>query len=422
MEKLLILLVVVLGIVAIGQYMRVYQLAAAARGKREEDISQGDNKFNANMMVIFMVGFYALFIWLLAKYGNGGLPEAATEHGKETDWLLNINWLIIISVFFLTQTLLFVFAWKYYYRPDRKALFYPHNNKLELIWTVIPSAVLAVVIILGLKTWISIMFPGDGNGVTEIEVYSEQFGWTARYGGEDNKLGRADYKLKTGLNPLGVVTSQTIADRIAGIDEEVAMLNERLEKEILPDWQVSELESKISRLQRIKNRIMDLAQVIKADETNWDEVAADDVVTKEVHLIVGQEYEFVFRSQDVIHSAYVPHFRLQMNTVPGQKTVFRFKPTITTAEMRQKTNNPEFDYILLCNKICGAGHNAMSMKIVVQTEEEFRQWMDEQTRFDGDPVKEKPATEVEAGNVEEVQNQESVDSVATVEGENISGN
>jgi len=389
MEKLLIILVVVLGIIAIGQYMKVYQLAADVRGKREEDISQGDNKFNANMMIVFMIAFFGLFIWLLAKYGDGGLPEAATEHGVKTDWLLDLNFYIIIAVFFLTQALLFIFAWKYYYRPDRKAHFFAHDNKLELVWTVIPSIVLAVIIILGLKTWNSIMFPdepADAQAVKYIEVYSEQFGWTARYAGKDNLLGKSDYKLISPNNPLGVATSASMTEKIAMIDAEIADINTRLENEILPDWQVNELESKLVRMQRIKNRIRDLEQVVKADTVNWDSYAQDDVVVKEVHLVVGQDYEFVFRSQDVIHSAYVPHFRLQMNTVPGQKTVFRFKPTITTAEMRQKTDNPEFNYILLCNKICGAGHNAMAMTIVVETQEEYQAWMNQQVKFNGEKV------------------------------------
>lgn len=416
MEKLLILLVVVLGIIAIGQYMKVYQLAASVRGKREEEISQGDNKFNANMMIVFMVAFFALFIWLLAKYGDGGLPEAATEHGAKTDWLLSLNFYIIVGVFFLTQTLLFVFAWKYYYRPDRKAHFFAHDNRLELVWTVIPSIVLAVIIILGLKTWNGIMFPGepkDGQAVKYIEVYSEQFGWTARYAGADNLLGKSDYKLISPDNPLGVLTTASMTKKIEMIDAEVMDINSRLDNEILPGWQVEELESKLVRMQRIKNRIRDLENVIKADKTNWDLLAEDDVVVKEVHLVVDQDYEFVFRSQDVIHSAYIPHFRLQMNTVPGQKTLFRFKPTITTADMRQKTNNPEFNYVLLCNKICGAGHNAMAMTIVVESQAEYDIWMNQQVKFNGEKVVPDAATSEVEEVVGSTENAAGVDTTKT---------
>jgi cytochrome c oxidase subunit 2 len=88
-----------------------------------------------------------------------------------------------------------------------------------------------------------------------------------------------------------------------------------------------------------------------------------------------------FRSKDVIHSAYMPHFRAQMNCVPGMKTEFHFTPTITTAEMREKTKNPDFDYVLLCNKICGATHWNMQMKIVVDSEADYKKWLAEQKTF-----------------------------------------
>jgi len=111
------------------------------------------------------------------------------------------------------------------------------------------------------------------------------------------------------------------------------------------------------------------------------------------------------RSQDVLHSAYMPHFRAQMNCVPGMITQFAFTPTVTTADMRNdeaimakvnkinkiRTENSKkivaeggtaldpytFDYLLLCNKICGASHYNMQMKIVVDTPADFKKWLAE---------------------------------------------
>ncbi len=116
-----------------------------------------------------------------------------------------------------------------------------------------------------------------------------------------------------------------------------------------------------------------------------DQQAADDRVIKlkEIHLVVNKDYEFLFRSQDVIHSAYMPHFRSQMNTVPGMVTRLKLRPTITTDSMRTITGDDKFDYILLCNKICGAAHNNMWMKIVVEKEEEYKKWYNEQLPFAG---------------------------------------
>jgi cytochrome c oxidase subunit 2 len=111
------------------------------------------------------------------------------------------------------------------------------------------------------------------------------------------------------------------------------------------------------------------------------------------------------RSQDVLHSAYMPHFRAQMNCVPGMVTQFAFTPSMTTEEMRESPEMVEkvfninkirnkksaenvlegkptldpytFDFLLLCNKICGASHYNMQMKIIVDTPEDYKKWLKE---------------------------------------------
>src|SRR5690606_19135257 len=134
-----------------------------------------------------------------------------------------------------------------------------------------------------------------------------------------------------------------------------------------------------------------------------DPYAMDDKVTAELRLPVGRPVIFKFRSQDVLHSAYFPHFRAQMNVVPGMTTQFAFTPTVTTQEIRETeymtdkvarikeirkarsdagetdmADYEDFDYYLLCNKICGTAHYNMQMKIVVETEEDFNSWLAEQ--------------------------------------------
>lgn len=381
--KFVILLVVIVAVIAIAQMMRVYELASKLRNKREEHIPRRYNEMNALFMLLFMIIFYGGFIWLMIRYGDGGLGVAASEHGAEIDSLLNLNFAIIIAIFFLTNTLLFYFSFKYYHRPGKKAFFYPHNNRLELIWTVIPAIVLAVIIILGLKTWNNIMSNPSDDAVV-VELYSKQFDWTARYSGEDNVLGHADYKLIGGMNALGVITSETIDARMAEINDEMISLKGDIDDstKVFTDAVMYEMETKLERLGRIKNRIIELAEDKKEHIDSINILAYDDFIVKgEMHLKVNQEYYFVFRSQDVIHSAYFPHFRAQMNTVPGMRTTFKFKPTITTAEMREKKNDSKFDYVLLCNKICGTAHSNMQMKIVVDNEEEYNKWVSEQKLF-----------------------------------------
>ena len=115
--------------------------------------------------------------------------------------------------------------------------------------------------------------------------------------------------------------------------------------------------------------------------TSEDQLLAanDDFVVKELHLPVGKKVLFKFRSQDVIHSAYLLHFRVQMNCVPGTTTQFAFTPTITSESMKKEVENDLFEYVLLCNKICGNAHYNMQMKVIVETEEEYNSWLKEQS-------------------------------------------
>lgn len=399
MVKLFIVLIILLGIIAIAQLMRVLELSAELRNKKEEEISAGDNKLNANLMLVFMVAMFGSLFWLMAKYGNGGLPVAASEHGAQTDWLLKINFYLILVVFFLTNALLFGFASKYYYRKDRKAFFYPHNNKLELLWTVVPASVLAVIIILGLKTWNEITAESSQEAV-RIELYSKQFEWVARYSGEDNQLGRSDFRLVSGENPLGVQSTATIDSAASRIEKMIVELDSSIawaknpanSSQLMTDAAFAKAEAKRDRMKRHLKKVLDLKKTMTAD---LDQQAADDRVIKlkEIHLLVGQDYEFLFRSQDVIHSAYFPHFRAQMNTVPGMTTRFKFKPTITTDSMRTILGDDKFDYVLMCNKICGAAHFNMQMKVVVDRAADYKKWYDQQPAFAALPPAETPASD-----------------------------
>jgi heme/copper-type cytochrome/quinol oxidase subunit 2 len=489
--KLLILLVVVLGLVAAVQLSKVYQLSISLRGKREEDISEADNRLNGGAFLAFMAVFYASFIYLLVYYGSYGTPPA-TEHGVAVDQLMNFNMAIIFTVFFIVNTLLFWFAAKYYYRADRKARFFAHDNRLELVWTVIPSIVLAVIIAFGLRTW-NEMTGDAADDALRVELYSKQFDWTARYPGNDGEFGLANYNLITPMNALGIVTADGIAEALEEIEGKIAKVEREISYEkghllaerealvaqlagddhghgghghddhgdhghddhadhdghghddhgdhghddhadhghdddalkavleariheidemlasdkltILTDAAYEAKEDKLYRLQRHRQRIQEIREFdFDGNLSAWEAGMDDRIVKGEFHLPVGQEVEFVFRSRDVIHSAYMPAFRAQMNTVPGVPTRFKMTPTITTDSMRMVLNDPEFDYVLLCNKVCGAAHFNMQMKVIVETEEQYAAWLAEQDEFlvkegSDEPEMEQAVTTEESTNV-----------------------
>jgi len=433
--KLLILLVIVVGVIALAQLAKIYQLSARLRGHREEEISEADTHLQGSLWIVFMFVLFGTTIWQFVRYGDY-LPPSASLHGEAVDTLLNYNLVLIIFLFFVINAVLFVFSYKYRYDKNRKAHFFPHDNRLELIWTVIPSIVLAIIIIYGLKTWTEMTGPASDDAI-RVEVYSKQFDWTVRYSGDNEEFGASNFNLITSSNPLGIITQEGIDAAILKNNQKIAKLKDVLRSEkghllaekaeieqtldggdnhghsnddhshsqlseeyktnlmnrlhdieellesgkvtIMSDAAYEAKEDKIYRLERHNQRIMELHPYELGEGLNAWEVGKDDrIVKSEFHLPVGREIEFVFRSRDVLHSAFMPHFRAQMNTVPGLPTRFKVTTTITTDSMRTILDNPEFNYILLCNKICGSAHFNMSMNIVVETQEKYDAWLSEQ--------------------------------------------
>ena len=348
MTSLLVLLVLVLLSVALWQLTKIFDLTQVGKNKVNNQVADdNDNKINGYLSFGFLAFIYIITIYCIINYGKFPLmSNAASVHGKEVDQLMWISMMLIFVVQTITQGLLFYFSYKYRGKKGQVATYFSDNNKLEFIWSSIPAIVLAVLIYFGLYSWTDIMFIDEKvEKPIVIEIYAQQFKWTARYSGEDNVLGKANVRLIEGVNVLGVDLS--------------------------------------------------------------DPNAQDDIVTDELHLPKGQKVIFKIRSQDVLHSMYMPHFRAQMNCVPGMVTQFGFTPSMTPVEMRETQEMTEkvaninrireaksaelvadgktaldpytFDYLLLCNKICGASHYNMQMKIVVDTPADYKKWLSAKT-------------------------------------------
>jgi len=221
-----------------------------------------------------------------------------------------------------------------------------------------------------------------------MELYAKQFDWTARYPGKDGKLGATDFRLidDAGSNPLGIVTRDAIKARLTEIDKGIAEHTEGLKTMVLPDDAKKEKEDDLDKLIRLKQRIIDMRTIMENDiKVNGEQSAylagADDIVVKEFHLPVNEEVNMVFRSRDVIHSAYIPHMRAQMNCVPGVPTTFKMTPKMTVEQFREKSGKPLKNYVLMCNKICGASHYNMQMDLIVEESGTFKTWLAEQKSF-----------------------------------------
>lgn len=316
------------------------------------------DKLNARLMIgFYVIGMIATF-WSVRFYQPYYIQShSASEHGSEIDRMFWITMVVVFGVFVITNGILFFFAWKYGKDGDRKAKYYPENHKLELIWTVVPAIVLTVLVIFGIKAWTGVMgAPDAATPRLTVEVSGQQWGWILRYTGDDNKLGAIDVRRIGGDNILGV----------------------------------------------------DLA-----DANTQGDFISNDLVLKK-----GQLVDLKIRSRDVLHSVYLPHFRVKMDAVPGMDTRFHFVPVYTTNEYREllrKTNplwagidtietktiapdstagpdakpivvtdtiykSDKFDFELACTEICGRGHYSMRKKVVVLDEKEWNIWYAEQKK------------------------------------------
>jgi len=346
------IITVVLLSISVWQIAKIFEVSNLGKKKDDSQVANHkDNDLQGKLMFAFLVFIYLVTIFSFVSYTKVLLPESASEHGVTYDSLFFISFALIMFVQIITQALLHYFSYKYRGLKNTKATFITHNNRLEFIWTIIPAIVLFGLILYGMTTWSQIMNFEEDEDALVIELYAQQWNWKARYAGNDNVLGDANVRFLNDYDGRNTV----------GIDS--------------------------------------------SDPNGLDDI----VVTQEFHLPVNRKVIFKFRSQDVLHSAYMPHFRAQMNCVPGMITQFSFTPTVTTEEMRQNVDvvdkvtrinkirydksqeliakgeeslEPyQFDYLLLCAKICGASHYNMQMKIVVESEKDFNKWIDKQKTF-----------------------------------------
>ena len=332
----LLFLVAAFCVAILGKILRVYDLTQKMQGKK------GIN-WNGVMGIccaLFLIGGMYGAYWSLTVQGSMSLPEAASEHGGAIDSMFTTTTILTMIVFVITQICLFGFAFVYRGSDKRKAYFLPHNNTIEKVWTIVPAAVLTILVVFGFFTWQKVENSTNVKGDLNIDITGHQFAWELRYPGADGKLGSLNFRLTDAVNKLGV------------------------------DFK---------------------------DRNSFDDISADTLV-----LPVHQSIRLNIHAQDVIHSVYMPHFRLQQNAVPGLPTFFKFVPIFTTEDMRRKTGDPKFEFLLYCNKICGGAHYNMQKVVRVVSQAEYQEWISRQKPYLTDQLKKelhfaesKPASQVQ---------------------------
>lgn len=310
--SLIIGLGVVLVLAILYLIFRIGNLVGLVKSKKDESLTW--NSLNAYLFLFFMIAGLVGFFWYsFAHFDSYNLP-VASEHGVVTDYLFWVTMAVTVVAFVLIFIVMFWFTFKYRYEEGRKATFFADDHKLEIVWTVVPAIVLALLIFSGLRAWNDITDPASKDAVV-VELIGQQFLWTARYPGvSDKQLGKHNYKMIDASNEFG----------------------------------------------------LDLA-----DKNTWD-----DFKSLELHLPKGKEVQLMIRAKDVLHSVFLPHFRVKMDAVPGMYTTFKFVATKSTADMRTETGNPNFNYEMACTEICGRGHFSMKFPVFVHDSvEDYEKWM-----------------------------------------------
>jgi cytochrome c oxidase subunit 2 len=323
-------------------FLIIFQIAKASEYvsviKGEEKSRKEQNKVNGFFMIAFLIaGLIGVYYCNKALYPKTLLAhDAASVQGEKVDSMLWLTLIITGVVFFITQIALFWFNYKYQESDKRKAYFFTHNNKLELLWTVVPAIAMTALVVFGLKNWYAFTGPAPSSAM-QIEITGKQFGWIFRYPGHDQTFGKKYYKLidDANSNSLG------------------------------QDW---------------------------TDSYNFDDI----VTSQTMYCVVNKPVNLRIFSRDVIHDVGLSEFRLKQDAVPGTPTSLWFTPKYTTKEMKEKLGNPDFEYEISCDQMCGNGHYSMKGVIEVVSQEEFDVWLAQQkpnyyAAFpDRDPSNKKP--------------------------------
>jgi cytochrome c oxidase subunit 2 len=249
-----------------------------------------------------------------------GMPALAATHGGQIDNL--IGWIhIFMLALFVGWGGFFLYAIFRFRKSRNPVADYKGVTSKNSTYSEIGVAVVEAVLLIGfaIPLWAARVdtVPPE-NQALSVNLTPEQFAWNVRYAGPDGVFGRTDIKLiDLQSNPLGVDRS--------------------------------------------------------------DPAAKDDVTTvNQLYLPVNKPIIVNLRSKDVIHSFNVPEFRVKQDAIPGLTIPIWFIPNVTTAEMREKTGNPQFQYEIACAQLCGLGHYRMRGFVTVLSTEEFQKWMDDE--------------------------------------------
>ena len=228
------------------------------------------------------------------------VPPNFTTGGAQIDAILNFIFWLTLVVFIAVQGVFTVYLVKYRRREGHRAYYCHGNNVLEIVWTSIPVLIFLGLAIYSNRLWAE-LHSNPPPDALQVNVSSFQFGWDFRYPGADGKLGTVEIDKISNENKFGVAEG--------------------------------------------------------------DAAGKDDFTSTELVIPFGRPINIILNSRDVIHSFYVPFFRLYQDAVPGR----------TISWVWFKVERPG-NFELACSQLCGTGHYNMKAPIRVVSQEEYDKW------------------------------------------------
>ena len=244
--------------------------------------------------LLFALATVALVVLATFYFTQPWMPPLKSDR-LAIDKAIGGTLLLTGIVFILTNLVLAWFSFRYQDHEGAKASYWHDNPRLEWTWTLVTAAILFVVLFNALGLWAQINTEAPADAQL-IEVTGQQFAWNVRYPGKDGILGRTDHKLASQENPIGLD----------------------------------------------KN----------------DAASADDILLlNQLYLPLGRPVRVQIRSMDVIHSFFLPNFRVKQDAMPGM--------TISTWFVPKELTPPDQPLEIACAEHCGLGHYRMKGQVHV---------------------------------------------------------
>jgi len=229
-------------------------------------------------------------------------PEAVNGMGHAIDAQFARTMVVVGVAFILAQVALGYILFRFGAGKKGERAAYSHgNNRLEVVWTIVTAVVFVTLGVMAQKVWAELHLSAIPADAITYEVTAQQFVWKFHHAGPDGKVGKLNMDLWKDPDSFGV------------------------------------------------------------DDRDPD--AKDDIVSATMVVPVNRPVRVVLRSKDVIHSFFVPAFRLKQDAVPGMTITIHF------------TADKIGEYDLTCAELCGMFHYNMKSKVIVKSEQDYQKWV-----------------------------------------------